>query len=471
MSTKIFKKLISVVMTVILLISTFIIPSFAASKAKLNYTAKQITYGKTVTLKVSGYSGKVTWSTSDKTVAAVSTKGVVKAVNLGSAKITAKAGKQTLTCKIKVVDVNTNASVSLKVSDGGYFIKGVSKATAAFTPKANCAKAVATIYDSDGDKVYSKTFTSLKKNKAYSFSWSGKNSSGKYVPAGKYQLCVKIGTTTSKSSYLKFETSSLFAGGNGSKTNPFLIETTAQFNSIGKYPNSNFKQVDNLDFEYESAKCGFSKDKPFNGVYDGDNKTISNLSSKSGLFEYVGEKGQIKNVIMKNCSVIATCTEEESNYGVLANVNEGKITNCKVNGTVTITTKTDNVKAGALVGYNNGTISNCSTSGSSVITGNTSSIYSGGIVGYNDENGKILSCSSSVYAKVDCCYFCYAGGICGANYGMVNNSEATGTVDVSNCSDNSFSGGIAGVNKAQIKGCTYNGSKSSLVGDDYGVVS
>lgn len=463
MSTKIFKKLISVVMTVILLISTFVVPSFAASKAKLNYTAKQITYGKTVTLKVSGYSGKVTWSTSDKTVAAVSTKGVVKAVNLGSAKITAKAGKQTLTCKIKVVDVNTNASVSLKISDGGYFIKGVSKATAVFKPKANCAKAVATIYSSDGDKVYSKTFTSLKKKNLYSFTWSGKTSSGKYVPAGKYQLKVKIGTTVSKSAFLKFEAKNLFAGGNGSKTNPFLIEKTSQFNNVGKYPNAYFKQMNNLDFGYESAGGFFNQNNPFNGVYDGNKKTIKNAVSNDALFRYVGKNGTLKNIVVSNCKVVAYGGKTDE-YGILADHNYGKIANCKVNGTITSHPDESidgiyDISLGIIAGENNGTIANCTSSGKGTLNGIE---YIGGIAGINNSRGKIYLCVSNADVTITYPSFCrYAGGICGYNGGEIIECEATGSV----CCDD-YAGGIAGENEGDIAECTYSGpSDVALTGE------
>jgi len=58
--------------------------------------------GKTKTLKVNGTSSKVSWSSSKKSVATVSNKGVVKAKKAGKAVITAKCGKFTLKCKVTV---------------------------------------------------------------------------------------------------------------------------------------------------------------------------------------------------------------------------------------------------------------------------------------------------------------------------------------------------------------------------------
>lgn len=58
--------------------------------------------GKTKTLKVNGTSSKVKWSSSNKSIATVSSKGVVKAKKAGKATITAKCGGRSLKCKVTV---------------------------------------------------------------------------------------------------------------------------------------------------------------------------------------------------------------------------------------------------------------------------------------------------------------------------------------------------------------------------------
>lgn len=58
--------------------------------------------GKTKTLKVNGTSSNVYWSSSKKSVATVSNKGVVKAKKAGKAVITAKCGKYSLKCNVTV---------------------------------------------------------------------------------------------------------------------------------------------------------------------------------------------------------------------------------------------------------------------------------------------------------------------------------------------------------------------------------
>ena len=73
----------------------------SAAKLKLSKTKATLTVGKTLKLKVKG-AKKVKWSSNNSGVASVSSKGVVKAKRVGSAKITAKVKKKKLTCKITV---------------------------------------------------------------------------------------------------------------------------------------------------------------------------------------------------------------------------------------------------------------------------------------------------------------------------------------------------------------------------------
>jgi len=74
---------------------------------KLNATSKTLYKGNTYTLKVSGTSKKVTWSSSNKSVATVSSKGKVTTKKAGTATISAKVDGKTLKCKITVKNSNT----------------------------------------------------------------------------------------------------------------------------------------------------------------------------------------------------------------------------------------------------------------------------------------------------------------------------------------------------------------------------
>ena len=102
-------KKLSVMLLCCLLLSVIAMP-VSASAAKLNKKSISLHVGKIYTLKASGTKGKITWTSSKKSVATVSSKGVVKAVGNGTATITVKvkdgSGKKA-TCKITVGTTNT----------------------------------------------------------------------------------------------------------------------------------------------------------------------------------------------------------------------------------------------------------------------------------------------------------------------------------------------------------------------------
>lgn len=74
----------------------------AAAAPSLNKKSLTLQKGQSKQLKVKNAKGKLTWKTSNKKVAAVSKKGLVKAIKSGKCVISVKAGKKTLKCKITV---------------------------------------------------------------------------------------------------------------------------------------------------------------------------------------------------------------------------------------------------------------------------------------------------------------------------------------------------------------------------------
>ena len=79
-----------------------------AASIRLNKTSITMYTGQTSTLKVSGTSKKVTWSTSNKKVATVSYRGVISAKSSGSATITARVNNKNLKCRVTVKKQATN---------------------------------------------------------------------------------------------------------------------------------------------------------------------------------------------------------------------------------------------------------------------------------------------------------------------------------------------------------------------------
>lgn len=104
------KIVISLLMVLALTMSTVeilptITPSItveASTKAKLNKTKAFLIKGQTSTLKLSGFKGKIIWSSSKPCIATVNSNGKVTARKKGSAVITAKADTNKYTCKITV---------------------------------------------------------------------------------------------------------------------------------------------------------------------------------------------------------------------------------------------------------------------------------------------------------------------------------------------------------------------------------
>lgn len=88
---------ITVLMTLIL---SF--PLTASAAVKISKKSVTLTKTQSATLKITGTKTKVNWSSSKKSVASVSSKGVVTAKKKGTAVITAKVGNKKYTCKVTV---------------------------------------------------------------------------------------------------------------------------------------------------------------------------------------------------------------------------------------------------------------------------------------------------------------------------------------------------------------------------------
>jgi flavodoxin len=94
------KSIVSIICIIILLSPVANIQ--AASKEKLNKTAVTIEVDKTVRLRVLNLKKSIKWSSKNKSVATVSSNGLVKGKKAGTTSIAAKFGSKTLTCKITV---------------------------------------------------------------------------------------------------------------------------------------------------------------------------------------------------------------------------------------------------------------------------------------------------------------------------------------------------------------------------------
>lgn len=73
-----------------------------AASARISRKKVTLSAGKTHRLKIRGYSGKISWKSSNKKTATVNKKGLVRAKKAGTATITARARSKKWTCKITV---------------------------------------------------------------------------------------------------------------------------------------------------------------------------------------------------------------------------------------------------------------------------------------------------------------------------------------------------------------------------------
>ncbi len=276
---------------------------------------------------------------------------------------------------------------------------------------------------------------------------------------------------------------SVFAGGAGTKEDPYKIATVDQLNAVRYYLDKDFIQAANIDLTSAVSSggayynvgdgwlpIGDNYDR-FTGSYDGNGYTVRGLRINRkgtrtlycGLFGYVS--GVVKNIAITQCDIKA----ELSGIGATPQVggiaglvdDNSTIENCSVGGIITVLSDYTSYVggiAGSVRGGSNSekNIINCSNSAAITVTSksssDSSSIYTGGIIGYNDSSTRVVNCNNSGKLSVSASNNVYTGGIIGSGsfreitlLGDYN----TGAIDVKVGSSGYqypkyYSGGIAG---------------------------
>ncbi|NCB43050.1 MAG: carboxypeptidase regulatory-like domain-containing protein, partial [Clostridia bacterium] len=269
----------------------------------------------------------------------------------------------------------------------------------------------------------------------------------------------------------------LFEGGLGTESSPYEIKTAEQFGQINDsnaHLDKYFKLVENIDLSGFSGNPAIGTAvAPFVGSFDGNGKTISNLTIHRpegvlpeygvGLFT-IGETGIVKDLTIQGASIQATGTA-----GILAGYNFGEIDNCHVQGSVTVTHNQQG--AGGLVGENSGKIIDSSAQGT--VSGNKEI---GGLVGKNtfdsDSEGEIIDCFADVAVTGGNC----VGGLVGINEKGDDNGAKTAKINVSYAKGNVVGdwqiGGLVGASNGDIFNCYAMGtvSESAEYGESGGLV-
>src|ERR1700722_5738176 len=211
-----------------------------------------------------------------------------------------------------------------------------------------------------------------------------------------------------------------------------------------------------------NAGAGFtpigSQGTAFSGTFDGLGHTVSNLTIKLPLVNYVGLFGSIgAGSVVQNIGLVGGGVIGDEFVGGLAGASAGMVRNSYVTGGVSGTAGI----VGGLVGLNDGTVSNSYATGS-VSGGNGvgglvglsiggaiyGSLATGSVSGTNNDVGGLAGASTGPISNSSATGSVsgngpYIGGLVGLNGGPISNSNATGNVNGS-----TYVGGLVGVNAA-----------------------
>ena len=197
-----------------------------------------------------------------------------------------------------------------------------------------------------------------------------------------------------------------FAGGDGTQSRPYIIQTPEQLEHFSVFVNTgktfkgeyvklgaNIVLNDTTDWQNweTTAPANFwtpigNNNNHFRGTFDGAGYVVSGVYINSSN-DYQGLFGYVRNGTIRNLGVVASYVKGHECVGGLVGYNEGgTIKNCYATGNVSGTSNNYD-DTGGLVGTNNknGTITNCYATGS--VSGFE---YVGGLTGYNE--GTIIRC-------------------------------------------------------------------------------
>lgn len=234
-----------------------------------------------------------------------------------------------------------------------------------------------------------------------------------------------------------------YGGGSGTVADPYQIHTAEHLVELGDNRadwGKQFKLMEDIDLAgYDETNfqvlgywegLGDVDNRPFNGIFDGNGKTISNFSYRDvsgsyvGLFRYVAV-GEIRNLGLINATVIGDGGGTGSLVGYLQG---GAVIDCYATGI----NVSGNLRVGGLIGDVDGGVARCASQGT--VAGVR---YVGGLIGQVDEGNVARSYSkATVFGNEG------VGGFVGATVDdttVINACYATGRVD-----GGVYVGGLAG---------------------------
>ena len=215
---------------------------------------------------------------------------------------------------------------------------------------------------------------------------------------------------------------SSYGGGNGSKDNPYLINTpeelaylASQVNNGVIYENKYFRLTHSIDLCHRPwTPIGINITNSMTGSFDGGGHIIANLRStavSAGLFGVIAEVAkEIKNIGLEGVNIIRNPESVQQGdtpaAGMIAGKNHSLIEKCYTTGGDIHSLQA----SGGIAGTNLGTVRNVYSYNSV-----RSDLYTGGIAGLNSGNIEYVYSISEVSSSY--LYQNYVGGIAGIIFG------------------------------------------------------
>lgn len=170
--------------------------------------------------------------------------------------------------------------------------------------------------------------------------------------------------------------------------------------------------------------------------------TNNGLTSENyaALFATLG-----KNAVVQNIAVNVLVENANAQYvGAIAAINEGKILNCKVSGSITTITTQGDVYLGGVVAENRGTIQSTTSSVAISISTAPKCYFVGGIAGLNNNGAVIDSSTNSGAISLSSVGAGYVGGIAGQSNDKIVYSLNKGSIVSAIRAENLYVGGVVG---------------------------
>lgn len=135
-----------------------------------------------------------------------------------------------------------------------------------------------------------------------------------------------------------FKKSQLSLTGNGSEKNPFLIKNLEDWVSLANFSNNSDETFEglyvklqyNVNFNNQQLPTLWSRPSvPFQGTFEGNNRTLANILTSSayvessGVFGYIGDKGVVRNLTAQG----SVSTSHAVAGGIVGTLS-GKLENC-----------------------------------------------------------------------------------------------------------------------------------------------